>query len=163
VSGARPGGAAARAAMARRRAARLAAVQALYQLELGGGDPALVAEEFLGHRPDGAPASPEPVELDAAWFRAVLGGAWAARGRLDDELATALAEGWTLARCSAVVRAILRAGAFELAERTEVPVKAVLNEYVEIARLFSGGGEPGLVHAVLDRLSGRLRPAGGEA
>lgn len=152
--------------MARRRAARLAAVQALYQLELGGGDPALVAEEFLARRPEGAQApfdaeELDAEELDAAWFRAVLGGAWAARGRLDAELATALAEGWTLARCSAVVRAVLRAGAFELAERTEVPVKVVLNEYVEVARLFSGGGEPGFVHAVLDRLSRRLRPTGG--
>lgn len=145
--------------MARRRAARLAAVQALYQLELGGGDPALVAEEFLAARQEGARGTAE--ELDATWFRALLGGAWAARGRLDAELAGALAEGWTLARCSAVVRAVLRAGAFELAERSDVPVKAILNEYVEIARLFSGGGEPGFVHAVLDRLSGRLRPTGG--
>lgn len=158
MSAARSMGGGARA-MARRRAARLAAVQALYQLELGGGDPALVAEEFLAARPEGARGTGE--ELDATWFRSLLGGAWAARGRLDAELAGALAEGWTLARCSAVVRAVLRAGAFELAERADVPVKAILNEYVEITRLFSGGGEPGFVHAVLDRLSGRLRPTGG--
>lgn len=142
--------------MARRRAARLAAVQALYQLDLAGGDPAAVADEFLDPgRKDGRDA---PDGLDAAWFRAVLGGAWAARGRLDAALGTALVEGWTLGRCSAVVRAILRAGAFELAELPDVPAKAAISEYVEIAHLFSSGGEPGFVHAVLDRLAGRLRP-----
>lgn len=146
--------------MARRRAARLAAVQALYQIELAGGDPAAVGEEFLGHRPDVAVGRAEE-ELDVTWFRTVLEGAWAARGRLDDELEGALAEGWTLARCSAVVRAILRAGAYELAERPQVPAKAAINEYVEIAHLFSSGGEPGFVHAVLDRLAGRLRASGG--
>lgn len=141
--------------MARRRAARLAAVQALYQLELGGGDPRTVAEEFLERAGEGA--DEDARELEAAWFRKVLEGAWSDRARLDAELASALAEGWTLARCSAVVRAILRAGAFELAALPEVPVKAAINEYVEIAHLFSSGGEPGFVHAVLDRLAGRLR------
>lgn len=149
----------AREKMARRRAARLAAVQALYQLELGGGDPSTVAEELLARGAEPAPGASGPI--DTAWFRKVLEGAWAARARLDEELASALAEGWTLARCGAVARAILRAGAYELAALPEVPAKAAINEYVEIAHLFSGGGEPGFVHAVLDRLAGRLRPARG--
>lgn len=145
--------------MARRRAARLAAVQALYQLELAGGDPLLVAEEFV--EPARAGGSDRDGPMDVAWFRKVLQGAWSERARLDAELATALAEGWTLARCGAVVRAILRAGAYELSALPEVPVKAAINEYVEIAHLFSSGGEPGFVHAVLDRLAARFRTARG--
>jgi N utilization substance protein B len=145
--------------MARRRAARLAAVQALYQLDLGGGDPAIVAEEFLSHGPEGEGGRTEA--MDAPWFRKVLIGAWSDRPRLDVEISSALAEGWSLARCGAVVRAILRAGAFELAALPEVPVKAVINEYVDITHLFSGGGEPGFVHAVLDRLAGRFRAGRG--
>lgn len=160
MSGGRRAAAEARRAMARRRAARLAAVQALYQIEVAGGDPAVVGREFLGHRPDAAAGAPEE-ELDPEWFQSVLEGAWRARSRIDSELEGALAEGWTLARCSAVVRAILRAGAFELAELPQVPAKAAINEYVEIAHRFSSGGEPGFVHAVLDRLACRLRSSGG--
>lgn len=141
--------------MARRRAARLAAVQVLYQLDLGGGDPAIVAEEFLSHGPEGEDDRTEA--MDAAWFRKVVVGAWSDRPRLDAEISSALAEGWSLGRCGAVVRAILRAGAFELAALPEVPVRVVISEYVDITHLFSGGGEPGFVHAVLDRLSRRFR------
>jgi N utilization substance protein B len=145
--------------MARRRAARLAAVQGLYQLELAGGEPSAVAEEFLTRAADGEAGDGAP--LDAAWFRKVLEGAWADRARLDAELESALAQGWTLSRCGAVVRAILRAGAFELVALPEVPTKVAITEYVEIAHLFSGGGEPGFVHAVLDRIASRFRTGRG--
>lgn len=145
--------------MARRRAARLAAVQGLYQLELAGGEPSAVAEEFLTRASDGEAGG--GASLDAAWFRKVLEGAWADRARLDAELESALAQGWTLARCGAVVRAILRAGAFELVALPEVPTKVAITEYVEIAHLFSGGGEPGFVHAVLDRIASRFRAGRG--
>jgi N utilization substance protein B len=160
VSGSRGEPATAREAMARRRAARLAAVQGLYQLELAGGEPSAVVQEFLARALDndtGGGAS-----LDVAWFRKVLEGAWANRVRLDAELGSALAQGWTLSRCGAVVRAILRAGAFELAALPEVPTKVAINEYVEIAHLFSSGGEPGFVHAVLDRIASRFRAGRGE-
>jgi N utilization substance protein B len=145
--------------MARRRAARLAAVQGLYQLELAGGEPSAVAEEFHTRAADGEAGDGAP--LDAAWFRKVLEGAWADRARLDAELESALAQGWTLSRCGAVVRAILRAGAFELVALPEVPTKVAITEYVEIAHLFSGGGEPGFVHAVLDRIASRFRAGRG--
>lgn len=145
--------------MARRRAARLAAVQGLYQLELAGGEPSAVTEEFLTRAADGEAG--DGASLDAAWFRKVLEGAWADRARLDAELESALAQGWTLSRCGAVVRAILRAGAFELVALPEVPTKVAITEYVEIARLFSGGGEPGFVHAVLDRIASRFRAGRG--
>ncbi|MCS6879007.1 MAG: transcription antitermination factor NusB [Geminicoccaceae bacterium] len=151
------GGGRAPAAMRRRHEARLAAVQGLYQLDLAGGDPAEVAREIVEHRPPDAPP------LEEAWLRKVLVGAWTARARLDPEIAAVLAEGWTLPRLGAVTRAILRAGAYELAELVEVPVRVVINEYVEITHLFAAGGEPAFVHAVLDRLAGKFRRSGEDA
>jgi len=159
LSSGRPMRRAANEAMERRRAARLAAVQALYQLEMGGGDPLVVVDEFLGRSSNGEVGSGTP--FDEEWFRKVLLGAWSERARLDAELTSALAEGWTLPRCGAVLRAILRAGAFELAALPEVPAKVAINEYVEIAHLFSSRGEPGFVHAVLDKIATRFRAGRG--
>ena len=106
------------------------------------------------------PSEPSPA-VDREWFELVVAGAWAARERLDAEIERCLAAGWTLARCGYLLRACLRAGAFELAERTDVPVKVVINEYVELAHLFFDDSEPGFVNAVLDRLAPRLRPRRG--
>ncbi|HET6469027.1 MAG TPA: transcription antitermination factor NusB [Geminicoccaceae bacterium] len=154
-------------ALNKRRAARFAAVQALYQLELGQSDVRSVVVEFGEHR---LASLLEPLELQLAppvvdrdWFRAVVFGVAAARDRLDPEIEACLAPGWTLARCGYLLRACLRAGAFELAERTDVPVKVVINEYVEVAHLFFEGGEPAFVNAVLDRLAPRLRPVAAAA
>lgn len=148
----------------RRRAARFAAVQALYQIELNDADPAQVAREFLDHR---LPAILEPLEeempsprVDREWFELLVRHTAAACERLDAILAGALAEGWSLQRCGFLMRALLRAGAFELAERGDVPVKVVINEYVELANLFFTGNEPSFVNAVLDRLAPQLREPG---
>lgn len=145
----------------KRRAARFAAVQALYQVELTGDRPEVVCAEFGEHRlaqllEPVAAELPSP-EVDREWFEIVVKGAWAARKRLDIEIEPCLAEGWTLQRCGFLLRACLRAGAFELALRPDVPVNVVLNEYVELAHLFFGGNEPAFVNAVLDRLAPRLR------
>lgn len=150
-----------KAVMNRRRAARFAAIQALYQIEVGGQRADTVVGEFNEHRlakllevsaPDVTPPA-----VDAEWFKLVVRGAWSARERLDGVLESCLAEGWTLARCGFFLRATLRAGAFELAERTDVPVPVVISEYVEVAKLFLDGSEPGFVHAVLDRAGQHLR------
>jgi N utilization substance protein B len=145
----------------KRRAARFAAIQALYQIELGQLQAESVVAEFGQHRLgqlleplDEADRSPD---VDREWFRIVVLGASAARERLDAEISACLASGWTLERCGYLMRACLRAGAFELAERTDVPVKAVINEYVELAHLFFDDADPGFVNAVLDRLAPRLR------
>jgi N utilization substance protein B len=147
----------------KRRAARFAAVQALYQVELTGERPETVAREFGEHR---LAQLFEPFEVeepsprvDREWFEILVKGAWPARMRLDPEIEACLADGWTLARCGFLLRACLRAGAYELAERTDVPVKVVINEYVEVAHLFFDGSEPAFVNAVLDRLAPRLRSA----
>jgi N utilization substance protein B len=148
----------------KRRAARFAAVQALYQVDLLGGRPEAVIREFGEHR---LARLFEPFEVDEPspnvdreWFEILVKGAWAARDRLDPAISSCLAEGWTLARCGFLLRATLRAGAYELAERTEVPVKVVINEYVELAHLFFDASEPSFVNAVLDRLGQQMR--GGE-
>lgn len=145
----------------KRRAARFAAVQALYQVELAGERPDAVLREFSEYR---LAQLFEPFEVeepspavDREWFLILVRGAWAARGELDPAIEDCLAEGWTLARCGFLLRAALRAGAFELAARTDVPVKVVINEYVELAHLFFDAGEPAFVNAVLDRLAQHLR------
>lgn len=147
--------------MNRRRAARFAAIQALYQIELAGEHAETVVGEFTRHRLQVLlePFTPDNRQppVDIAWFRLVVLGAWAARADLDAMLERCLAEGWTLARCGYFLRATLRAGAFELAQRADVPLAVVISEYVEVAKLFLDGTEPGFVHAVLDRAAPLLR------
>jgi transcription antitermination protein NusB len=148
-------------ALNKRRAARFAAVQALYQAEAGELEIDRVIAEFKAHR---LAEIFEPLDLDTpspkvdeVWFAIIAGGAWQARDQLDPAIGSCLRENWTLARCGFLLRATLRAGAFELARRTDVPVKVVINEYVELAHLFFDGDEPSLVNAVLDRLAPILR------
>jgi N utilization substance protein B len=141
----------------RRTAARLAAVQALYALEVagGGGTERLIADLAGKRWRAGNEAAP-----DENWLRLLVDGVEAHRPRLDLEIDAALTQGWSLARLELLLRAILRAGAFELAEMSEVPTKVVINEYLDIAHAFYAGKEPGLINAVLDRLASRLRPIG---
>jgi N utilization substance protein B len=142
-----------------RSAARLAAVQALYQVELTGGSPTEVVEQFLRHHlrerreDDGGVAG-----IDAGLFAEIVRGV-ARRGEdIDRMLALALTESWTLERLEVVLRCILRAGAYELLARPGMPARAAINEYVELAHAFYAGAEPGMVNGLLDRLARRLRP-----
>jgi N utilization substance protein B len=150
--------------MNRRRAARFGAVQALYQAEMAGGGIEQVIAEFQAHR---LADLLEPLELDGpspqvdrAWFKAVTEGAWQQAPELDPAIGATLAAGWSLDRLGYLLRAFLRAGAYELASRPEVPVKVVIHEYVELAHAFLSPDDAGFVNAVLDRLAGRLRPEG---
>jgi N utilization substance protein B len=145
-------------AMARRRAARLAAVQALYQIEAGDETPDDVLRQFV--RRGGAPeldGSAAP-EADPDRFESLVRGVGARREEIDALLAATLDPGWPLARLERVLRAILRAGAFELVACPEVPARVAISEYVDIADAFYGGKEPGMVNGVLDRLARQLRP-----
>lgn len=144
-----------RPAFNKRRAARFAAVQALYQLEIGGGEPLKVVREFLDYRLD---QLLEPLDLpspavDAVWFKLVTTGASKSLEKLDPLIAAALAEDWSFERCGYLLRALLRAGAFEIVERSDVPPKVAITEYVELSRLFFAGNESGFVNAVLDKLA----------
>ena len=133
-----------------RRAARLAAVQALYQLDMSEGVAAAVVSEFVKHRLE--PHADQPLFTD------IVGGVAARVVEVDDLIGGALVEGWTVQRLEMVLRAILRAGTYELVARPDVPPKVAISEYVEIAHAFFGGKEPGLVNGVLNRLAQERRP-----
>lgn len=142
-----------------RAAARLAAVQALYEMDIAGAkaDPVLV--EFMQSRwkssPDGG-ALPPP---DASFLGELVRGVEGRLEEIDALIGGALSENWPMDRLEAVLKAILRAGVFELLALEEVPAKVVINEYVDLAHAFFAGKEPGLVNAVLDHLARSLRSA----
>ena len=146
----------------RRRAARIGAVQALYQIDVTGAPVADVVAEFQAHRLanllEPLDSDEPPPDVDRAWFARLVRGAAASARELDPMIAANLAESWSLERIGYALRACLRAGAYELASCPDVPVRVVINEYIEVARAFFDGDEPGFVNAVLDRLATRLRP-----
>ena len=143
-----------------RSVARLAAVQALYQMEVSGAGVEAVVREFSDHRFDRALGGEEGESLAAAdeiFFAELVRGVVERQRQVDAAIARRLAQGWRLERLDATVRAILRAGAFELSHRPDVPVEVVLNEYVDLARSFFEGPEPGFVNAALDGLARDVR------
>jgi N utilization substance protein B len=141
----------------RRGAARLAAVQALYQMDIAGTGLNEILAEFeshwLGQEVEGAQYLP----AEAAFFRDVVTGFVREQRKLDPLIDSALSEGWPLKRIETVLRAVLRAGTYELDHRTDVPARAVVSEYVDIAHAFVDRDETGLVNAVLDQLARQLR------
>lgn len=141
-----------------RSAARLAAVQALYQIEVTGAAPNGVVDEFHDHRLDPDTGAPPAGEIDDELFNTLVRGASSRREEIDALVAPALATGWTLPRLEIVLRSILRSACFELLALGEVPARTVINEYVNIAHMFFAGREPAFVNGILDRLARRLRP-----
>ncbi len=134
--------------------ARLAAVQALYQMDLTQRDLSDVLQEFLTHRF----ATVEIYQgADRDFFRDIVSGAVHNQMQIDSEIAAHLAQGWRLSRIDSIMRAILRSGVYELTERSDVPARSAINEYVEIAHDFFGGEEPGVVNGVLDRVARKAR------
>lgn len=144
----------------RRSVARLAAVQALYQIDLSDGSPDAVIAEFLRHRLGREIDGENYGEADTTLFAAIVKGVVARQAELDGALSEVLTPDWPLDRLETVLRAILRAGAFELLALTDVPARVVISEYLDIAHAFFAGKEPGLVNGVLDRIAHRLRPGG---
>ncbi len=138
--------------------ARLAAVQALYQMDLAGTDLAEVIAEFKTHRLGPDAEDRTIAGADAEHFARILNGVVRRQRELDPAIDNQLAAGWRLVRVDAILRAILRAGAFELLEETDVPPRVVINEYVEVAHAFFAGDEPKVVNGVLDALARKLRP-----
>jgi N utilization substance protein B len=146
------------AATRKRSLARLAAVQALYQIDLSGGEPAPVIAEFRKHRLGREIDGDQYGEADAALFADIVEGTSSRQAELDRALSAALTPEWPLERLETVLRAILRAGAYELSARRDVPARVAISEYLDIAHAFFSGKEPGLVNGVLDRLAHELRP-----
>lgn len=140
-----------------RPAARLAAVQALYQLEQEPSTPQKVIEEFLQHRFQEVVDGTRFVNPDKALFQAIVMGALSRQMDLDAMITATLSESWRLERIESVVRGILRAAVFELSHDTTVPTPVVINEYVEITKSFCSSSEASFVNASLDSLAKLLR------
>jgi N utilization substance protein B len=140
-----------------RSVARLAAVQALYQMEASGAGVEAVVREFSDHRFGGDIEGVQMAEADEPFFGDLVRGMVEAQGDVDQIIAKRLATGWRLERIDATVRAILRAGAYELTRREDVPVEVAIDEYVEIAKSFFEGPEPGFVNATLDAIARERR------
>jgi len=142
----------------RRSVARLAAVQALYQLELNReADPEVVVREFARHRLGQEIDGDRYGEADPVLFSDIVRGVSSDLDRLDATISEVLTEEWPLPRFDAVLRAILRAGAYELVHRSDVPPRVSINEYTTIAHAFFSDKEPGLANGVLDKLGRTLR------
>jgi N utilization substance protein B len=140
-----------------RSAARLAAVQALYQMDVGGAMIGDILAEFESRWSESGADGEKRPPAEAKFFRDVVNGVVREQRTLDPLVDAALAADWPLARVEAVLRAILRAGAYELSHRTDVPARVVVSEYVDVAGAFLDRDETGMVNAVLDHLARRAR------
>ncbi len=144
-----------------RSAARLAAVQALYQHEMEATPEARLLDEFHRHRLGGEVDQEiddaRYAEAERDFFDAIVSGVLARREEIDAMLTSKLAEGWTLQRLDRTMLQVLRAGAWELMARADVPAKAAINEYVDVAHAFFEDREAKFVNGVLDAVAKAVR------
>jgi len=141
-----------------RRAARLAAVQALYQMEISGDSADDVTAEFVNFR-FGREAEVTPGEPDADFFADIVHGVPVHQQEIDEVIAKCLAADWRLSRVDSLLRAILRAGTYELIARPDVPAKVVIDEYVDLSRAFEADEASPFINAALDKLAHIKRAA----
>lgn len=139
-----------------RSVARLAAVQALYQMEASGIGVEAVVREFVDHRFETDIEGEPLASADEAFFSAIVRGVVEKQAGIDRAIVKRLATGWKLDRLDATTRAALRSGAFELMHRPDVPVEVAIDEYVEIAKSFTD--ESGFLNAALDAIARDVRP-----
>lgn len=140
-----------------RGAARLAAVQALYQMDIGGTGVLEVVAEYEEHRLGQELDGDTYLKADPSWFRSIVAGVVRDQQKIDPVIRASLLESWPLSRIDSTLRAILRAGTFEILDRKDVPVAVIVTEYVEIAQAFFEGEESKIVNAVLDRIAKQVR------
>jgi len=143
---------------ASRSAARLAAVQALYQMDMTGIDLNQVIAEFQTHRLGQEVEGCHYREVEPGFFRDLVEGVVREQLTIDPLIDKQLAEGWRLTRVDSILRAILRAGAYEITVRSDVPARVVISEYVDIAHAFFAEEEPKVVNGILDRIGHKSRP-----
>ena len=156
-----------RPAMQARSVARLAAVQALYQMEVAGVGVEAVVREFSDHRfgspleADDAVAAPgaadQLAEADEAFFADIVRGVVSHQVEIDQAVSRRLAANWRLERLDATLRATLRSATYELMHRADVPTEVVLDEYVELAKAFFAKTDSGFVNGALDAVARDLR------
>jgi len=141
-----------------RSAARLAAVQALYQHDMEGTPIPRLLKEFHDHRLGATIEDAQYHDAERDFFDDIVIGADARREEIDALISGRLAEGWTLERLDRPMRAILRAGAYELVARPDVPIASVISEYVDVAHAFFDKRESGFVNGLLDAIAKATRP-----
>jgi transcription antitermination protein NusB len=142
----------------KRGAARLAAVQALYQMDIGGAGINDIFAEFESHWLGNEVEGEQYLPAEEAFFRDVVAGVLRDQNKLDPLIDDALSKGWPLARIEAILRAVMRAGAYELEHRKDIPARVIVSEYVDVAHAFVEGDETGMVNAVLDQIARHFRP-----
>lgn len=140
-----------------RAAARLAAVQALYQHEMEGTAQAKLLDEFHQHRLGREIEDEQYAEADVDFFDDLVAGVLARREEIDALLSERLAEGWSLARLDKTMLQILRAGAYELLARADIPTGAAISKYVDVAHAFFEPREAKFVNGVLDAVAKAVR------
>jgi N utilization substance protein B len=145
-----------------RSAARLAAVQALYQQDMEGTPVARLLKEFHDHRLGAVIEDEHYHDAERDFFDDIVTGADARRAEIDALISERLAEGWSLERLDRPMRALLRAGAYELIARADVPLGSVISEYVDVAHAFYDKRESGFVNGLLDAIAKHARPARAE-
>ncbi|MBR0552578.1 transcription antitermination factor NusB [Stakelama marina] len=133
-----------------RAAARLAAVQALYQHEMEGTPVPTLLHEFHHHRLGATIEEVEYADADVDFFDDIVTGVDARRDEIDGKIAARLSSGWSLERLDKPMRQILRAGTYELIARPDVPKGAIITEYVDVAHAFYDKREAGFVNGLLD-------------
>lgn len=141
-----------------RSAARLAAVQALYQMDMTAIDLSRVIAEFETHRLGKVVEGSQYCDAETQFFRDIVEGVVREQLRIDPLIDRHLAEGWRLNRVDSIMRAILRAGTYEMLVRSDVPSRVVITEYVDLAHAFFEGEEPKVVNGILDKLGHEFRP-----
>ena len=141
----------------RRGAARLAAVQALYQMDIASTGLNEILAEFESHWIGQEVEGEQYLPAEAAFFRDIVGGVVREQRKLDPLVDDALSTTWPLKRIEEILRAVLRASAYELDHRRVVPARVVVSEYVDVAHAFVDKDETGMVNAVLDALARKLR------
>jgi N utilization substance protein B len=142
-----------------RGAARLAAVQALYQMDVGRQSLEDTLAQFNAHHLGREVEGEQYLPADADFFRQIVRGVIRSQLDIDPSIDNALTPEWPIARIDATLRAILRAGAFELLRRRDIPAGVVITEYVDIARAFYDEEAPGLVNGVLDAIARQVAAA----
>ena len=141
----------------KRGAARLAAVQALYQMDIGGAGINDIFAEFESHWLGNEVEGDQYLPAEEAFFRDVVAGVLRDQNKLDPLIDEALSKGWPLARIEAILRAVMRAGSYELEHRKDIPARVIISEYVDVAHAFVEGDETGMVNAVLDQIARQFR------
>ena len=141
----------------RRSTARLAAVQALYQMELSDSPTEDVIDEFLTLRIGREIEGEQYVDADRGHFKWLVRSVTERVTEIDECIGGALDAGWTIGRLGALMRVLLRSATVELLARPDIPARVVMNEYVELAGAFFSRREPAFVNAALDGIARRLR------